>query len=74
MSRRAGQETLFLDSPESCREIVLAGDSSALLLLQKVRDEAHHFAITGHRQRRSKARKQSELEAIPGLGSKQRRA
>ena len=55
------------------REIALPGDAPALHLLQQVRDEAHRFAITGHRQRRSKARKQSPLEQIPGLGPKRRR-
>ncbi len=74
ISRRAGQETLFLSQGNRYREIALVTDSPALLLLQQVRDEAHRFAITGHRQRRSKARKQSSLEQIPGLGPKRRRA
>ncbi len=74
ISRRAGQETLFVSTEGGYREIALNTDSPALLLLQQVRDEAHRFAITGHRQRRSKARKQSMLEEIPGLGPKRRRA
>ncbi|MCY4265773.1 MAG: excinuclease ABC subunit UvrC [Gammaproteobacteria bacterium] len=74
LSRRAGQETLYLKSQGQFREIALPGDSPALLLLQQIRDEAHRFAITGHRQRRSKVRNQSLLEAIPGLGPKRRRA
>ncbi|MCG8412742.1 MAG: excinuclease ABC subunit UvrC, partial [Pseudomonadales bacterium] len=74
ISRRAGQETLFLSKDDRYREIALNTDSPALLLLQQVLDEAHRFAITGHRQRRSKARKQSVLEEIPGLGPKRRRA
>ena len=73
ISRRAGQETLFLSDGERYREIALPTESPALHLLQQVRDEAHRFAITGHRQRRAKARKQSALEQIPGLGPKRRR-
>lgn len=73
ISRRAGQETLFLSSENGHREIVMKTDSPGLHLLQQIRDEAHRFAITGHRQRRSKARRVSNLENIPGLGPKRRR-
>lgn len=73
ISRRAGQETLFLTTDSGYREIALAQQSPALHLLQQVRDEAHRFAITGHRQRRSNSRKKSTLEQIPGLGPKRRR-
>jgi excinuclease ABC subunit C len=73
ISRRAGQETLFLLKDERFKEIVIPTESGALHLLQQVRDEAHRFAITGHRARRAKARKQSTLEEIPGLGPKRRR-
>ncbi|MSR12281.1 MAG: excinuclease ABC subunit UvrC [Gammaproteobacteria bacterium] len=73
ISRRAGQETLFLREGERHREIVMVSESPALHLLQQVRDEAHRFAITGHRQRRSKARNVSTLEEIEGLGPKRRR-
>ena len=73
ISRRAGQETLFLELNGRYKEIALPTQSPALHLLQQVRDEAHRFAITGHRQRRAKARKQSALEQIPGLGPKRRR-
>ena len=73
ISRRAGQETLFLSSENGYREIVMKTDSPGLHLLQQIRDEAHRFAITGHRQRRSKARRVSNLENIPGLGPKRRR-
>lgn len=51
----------------------LPADSLALHFIQQIRDEAHRFAITGHRQRRDKARRQSTLELIPGIGSKRRR-
>lgn len=73
ISRRAGQETLFLSESDYYKEIALPTESPALHLLQQVRDEAHRFAITGHRARRAKARKQSTLEEIPGLGPKRRR-
>jgi len=68
--RRPGEESLFLVGREG--EVVLPADSPALHLLQQVRDEAHRFAITGHRQRRAKARKTSTLESIEGLGPKRR--
>ena len=73
ISRRAGQETVFLSSEIGYREIAMKSDSPGLHLLQQIRDEAHRFAITGHRQRRSKARRVSNLESIPGLGPKRRR-
>ena len=73
ISRRAGQETLFLKEGERVKEIAIATESPALHLLQQVRDEAHRFAITAHRQRRGNARKRSQLEDIPGLGPKRRR-
>lgn len=73
VSRRAGQETIFTTTPSGSREVVLPAGSAALHLLQQIRDEAHRFAITGHRKKREKARKQSALEQIPGLGPKRRR-
>ena len=73
ISRRAGQETLFLSTESGYREIAMKTESPGLHLLQQIRDEAHRFAITGHRQRRSKARQVSNLEGIPGLGPKRRR-
>ena len=69
-ARRAGMETLILCN--SRREFKLAPASSALHLIQQIRDEAHRFAITGHRQRRKKRRTQSPLERIDGIGSKRR--
>jgi excinuclease ABC subunit C len=70
-SRRAGAEQLFVAGEKTA--LRLPPDSPALLLIQQIRDEAHRFAITGHRQRRAKARKSSRLEQIPGLGPKKRR-
>jgi len=69
--RRAGQEQLFLlgeDTPT-----ILAPDSRALHLIQRVRDEAHRFAIAGHRRKRAARHNQSILETIPGLGPVKRR-
>ena len=65
--RRAGHETLILPRrPRSCGR---DPESPALQLIQQVRDEAHRFAITGHRGRRQKARETSRLEDIPGIGA-----
>jgi len=69
--RKAGEETLFLSGGGEA--IILPPDSPALHLIQQIRDEAHRFAITGHRQRRAKARGKSPLEGIPGVGPKRRR-
>jgi excinuclease ABC subunit C len=69
--RRPGQERLFVVADSAA--LVLPADSAALHLVQRIRDEAHRFAITGHRQRRSKARQESVLEAIVGLGPSKRR-
>jgi len=69
--RKPGAETLFLSGAK--RPFILPSDSSALHLIQQIRDEAHRFAITGHRQRRGKMRTNSPLERIPGLGPKRRR-
>lgn len=68
--RKAGFETLHrIGTPP----IHLPADSLALHLIQQIRDEAHRFAITGHRMQRDKARRQSVLESIPGVGAKRRR-
>ena len=69
--RRPGDERLFLLGKD--RPIILPPDSPALHLVQQIRDEAHRFAISGHRSRRAKARTSSVLESIPGLGPKRRR-
>jgi excinuclease ABC subunit C len=70
-SRRPGAEQLFI--PGVKKAIRLPADSPALLLILQIRDEAHRFAITGHRARRAKSRRTSRLEQIPGLGPKKRR-
>lgn len=70
-TRKAGFETL-VDGATS-RERQLPSDSPALHLIQQIRDEAHRFAITGHRGRRDKVRQRSSLEEIPGVGAKRRR-
>lgn len=68
--RKPGLETLhFADGSD----MQMAHDSPALHLIQQIRDEAHRFAITGHRQRRGKARSTSSLQAIPGIGPQRRR-
>jgi excinuclease ABC subunit C len=54
--------------------VILPRTSEGLYLLQRVRDEAHRFAITFHRQRRSKAMTSSALDGIPGLGETKRKA
>lgn len=69
--RRAGLEVLIRS--DNGKEISLPDNSPALHLIQHIRDESHRFAITGHKARRDKTRRQSTLEAIPGVGTKRRR-
>jgi len=71
VTRKPGLETLYLN--DAAHEFTLPGDSPALHLIQQVRDEAHRFAITGHRARRGKARRTSSLEDVAGVGPKRRR-
>lgn len=70
-TRKAGFETLVRG--QTGAEQQLRGDDPALHLIQYIRDEAHRFAITGHRARRDKARGRSTLEGVPGVGAKRRR-
>jgi excinuclease ABC subunit C len=70
--RRVGQERLFLAGRET--PLILTADSAALRLIQRIRDEAHRFAIAGHRKARARTRLESFLEEIPGLGPARRRA
>lgn len=71
-SRKPGLETLVL--AQSGRSINLASDAPALHLIQQIRDEAHRFAITGHRNKRGKALVKSPLEQVKGIGEKRRQA
>jgi excinuclease ABC subunit C len=71
-ARRAGQELLHPEGRDT--PLSLPADSPALHLLQRVRDEAHRFAITGHRRRRARRFNESVLESIAGLGPARRRA
>jgi excinuclease ABC subunit C len=68
--RKPGMEKLILVEQE--QPVNVTPGASGLLLIQHIRDEAHRFAITGHRQRRGKKAKQSVLEGIVGLGAKRR--
>ena len=71
-ARKPGAERLFLSGKSDAT--ILASSSPALHLIQQIRDEAHRFAITGHRQRRNKKRLTSPLEQIAGIGDKRRQA
>jgi excinuclease ABC subunit C len=71
-SRKAGLETLILAG--SHQTVPMPADSIALHLIQHIRDEAHRFAITGHRERRQKDKNTSKLQSIPGIGAKKRQS
>ena len=66
------QEEIF--RPESEESIILPRHSQGLYLIQRIRDEAHRFAITAHRKARGKVGIASRLDAIPGIGPKRRKA
>jgi len=70
--RRPGMEQLFL--LDQSQPIIIPDNSPALHLVQHIRDESHRFAITGHRNRRAKSRKNSTLQDIPGVGPKRRQS
>ena len=70
--RRPGQERLFVYGEPTAR--IPAAHSPASRLIQRIRDEAHRFAITGHRRKRARRYTESVLETIPGLGPAKRRA
>ncbi|MDG6894610.1 excinuclease ABC subunit UvrC [Volucribacter amazonae] len=72
VDRKAGLETLIISKQD--REINLPADSLALHLIQHIRDESHHHAISGHRKKRQNHFLQSNLETIAGVGAKRRQA
>ena len=69
VERKSGYEDII---DEDLHTLIIKLDSPALLLIQQIRDEAHRFAITGHRKARAKQRKTSRLEEIPGIGIRKR--
>ncbi len=72
--RRPGQERLHLGRDPTAPPLIPGPQSPALNLIQRIRDEAHRFAIAGHRRRRARRFNESILESVPGLGPAKRRA
>ncbi len=70
-TRKPGLETLILADQNN--RVIARPQQAALHLIQQIRDEAHRFAITGHKARRDKKRRTSPLEGIPGVGPTRRR-
>jgi excinuclease ABC subunit C len=70
--RRPGQERLFVYG--AAAPVTLEAHAPAARLVQRIRDEAHRFAITGHRRKRARRYNESVLEVVPGLGPAKRRA
>ena len=70
-TRKPGMETLIVAGDQN--RVIARPQAAALHLIQQIRDEAHRFAITGHKQRRDKKRRTSPLEGIPGVGPTRRR-
>ena len=68
--RKVGMEKIYRASDG--KVLIFPSDEPALLVVQQIRDEAHRFAISGHRQQRGKVKKKSSLEKIEGLGPKRR--
>jgi excinuclease ABC subunit C len=66
------QEEIFL--PGRVDSLLLPRDSQALYLVQRIRDEAHRFAVTFHRSKRTKTSFQSKLDEVPGIGPKRKKA
>ncbi len=72
LGRKPGRERLYV--PGRKQPLPASANSPALHYIQQIRDEAHRFAITGHRQQRAKNSKQSKLQEIPGIGNMKRQA